>query len=73
VYRYIFINIVPFLYRSCTIQQNRLTLTYQDESKYKTFEAMSEKEFNYRKKLSHVVHISCYLEAFQGAHITIAA
>ena len=49
VYRYIFKDIFPFLYGTQTIQRNRLALTDEDASEYKTFESITTKEQNYKK------------------------
>jgi len=49
VYRYIFKDIFPFLYGSKTIQRNRLALTDEDASEYKTFETMTSRVNDYKK------------------------
>lgn len=46
VYRYMLKDIFPFLYGSLTIQKNRLSLTDEDASEYKTFETMTSTEGN---------------------------
>lgn len=49
VYRYIFKDIFPFLYGSETIQRNRLALTDEDASEYRTFETMTSRVPEYKR------------------------
>ena len=49
VYRYIFKDVFPILYGSQTVQRNRLALSDEDASEYKTFEAISSLVSDYRK------------------------
>ncbi len=49
VYRYIFKDIFPYLYGSETIQRNRLALTDEDASEYRTFETMISRVSEYKR------------------------
>ena len=49
VYRYIFKDIFPFLYGSETILRNRLALTDEDASEYRTFETMTSRVPEYKR------------------------
>ena len=49
VYRYIFKDVFPFLYGSETILRNRLALTDEDASEYRTFETMTSRVQEYKK------------------------
>jgi hypothetical protein len=48
-YRYVFKDMFPYLYGKTTIQRNRLSLTDEDASEYKTFEALTFKGTIYEK------------------------
>lgn len=47
VFRYIFKFVFPFFYGHITVQRNRLTLSDEDMSEYKTFESLIELDENF--------------------------